>query len=74
VVNCEERQREREEKIHTPEAMANKFTDQQSLTMGTAQPSQMKYASQVVKGPVQVAFSDMSLGHECSESLRNQGG
>jgi len=75
VVNCRERgETETEEEIHTPEAMDNKFTDQISLTMGTAHPLQMKYPCQVAKGPVQVAVSDASLGQECSESLMNQGG
>jgi hypothetical protein len=74
VVNCGEAQTERKEKIHTPEAMANKFMDQQSLTIGTAHPSLIKYPSQDPKGPVQVAFSDMSIGHKCSQSLHYQGG
>ena len=49
--------------------MDNKHTDQIGLTTGTAHPSQMKCSHQVVKGPVQVAVSDTSLGQECSESL-----
>ena len=68
---------EREEKkIHTPEAMANKYTDQISLTMGTAYPSQMKYPCQVVKGPVQLPFqilhSAKNVLNLCSTKVADQ--